>query len=390
MKNIINRILFVITILILTLLELFWLASIFALFLIIYFLVLKLISLTKSSIINKILKSLFFILFMFSIGVISKTLIFGVFVIPSSSMENTLYPKDVILVNKIKYGPSLPRSPYDIPWINLFYYLKDNSKEVLTKKLWEAKRLAGTSTIKQGDVIVFKKFKKDVVFVKRCSAISGDTLKIVDGEIYTNSKLYHEPNHIRNNYAFKVKRPKAFYNILDSLNINTFFYALKSGGYWKEAEFSYLEIKKLEYLNSIDSIRKKTDISLLDQKNVFPWYKDRKWTLDNYGAIIIPKAGMQIQLTDDTFKLYKSIIKKYENSIIKKKEAAFLIDGKIVTSYTFKKNYYFMMGDNRKQSQDSRYFGFLPEEKIIGKVQCVLYSNYQDKFQWNRFFKSVN
>ncbi|MCB4807945.1 signal peptidase I [Tamlana sp. 62-3] len=320
-----------------------------------------------------------------------RILIADIYLIPSSSMENTLYPKDVILVNKLKYGPNLPRSPYEIPWVNLYYLLQDNSKEAVTKKRWPAKRLAGASHVKQGDVIVFKNFSKDVVFVKRCAAIAGDTLKIKNGEVITNNNLYDAAEHIRNNYAFKIKSPKGFYNTIDSLNIDTHFYSLKSDGYWKEAELSYLEIEKLKGLNLIDSVQKKTDVYILDEKKLYGrGGENQAWTLDNYGPVVVPRAGMEIQLTNEAFRLYRGLIKHNENVFIKrKKNNTFHVNGKRITSYTFKKNYYFMLGDNRKQSRDSRYFGFLPEEKIIGKVSCVLFSNKDDKFQWNRLFKGV-
>ena len=108
------------------------------------------------------------------------------------------------------------------------------------------------------------------------------------------------------------------------------------------------------------------------------------------GAIIIPKKGMRISLNTETFALYNRIINSSENCKIKDIDGVYYIDDKKTTNYTFKQDYYFMMGDNREGTQDSRAWGFVPEENIIGKVQCVLYSNYQDEFQWDRLFKSVN
>ncbi|WP_434035527.1 signal peptidase I [Formosa sp. 4Alg 33] len=391
MKSIKKKYLVLLTILvILSVLRLFWLCLALIILTLGFWGVNYLLDLIKYKVIKKLCKGVFLFLMLLFVAIGIRVFIADIYLIPSSSMENTLYPKDVILVNKLKYGPSLPRSPYEIPWVNIYYLLQDNTKEAVTKKHWEAKRLVGTSTIKQGDVMVFKNFKRDVVFVKRCVGIAGDTFKIVNGEIYINNTLYNAPKHIRNTYAFKVKQPEILYKTIDSLHINTRFYSLKNDGHWKEAELSYLEKEKLQSLGVIDSVMPLDDTNALKKINLFPIYdKDKAWTLDNYGPIVIPKVGMQIHLTDDNLKLYSRLLKKHENTIIKKRDNHFFIGEKIVTSYTFKKNYYFMMGDNRKYSRDSRYFGFVPEEKIIGKVQCVLFSNKDDDFQWNRLFKGV-
>jgi signal peptidase I len=108
------------------------------------------------------------------------------------------------------------------------------------------------------------------------------------------------------------------------------------------------------------------------------------------GPLIVPKKGMQIPLTPKTFALYKRAINSSENCKIKEVDGMYYVDDKKVIEYTFKKNYYFMMGDNRKGTADSRRWGFVPEQNIIGKVQCVLFSNYGGEFNWDRLFKAVN
>lgn len=342
----------------------------------------------KYNFLKKTCKSLFSFLMILVIAISIRVFVADIYLIPSSSMTNTLYPNDVILVNKLKYGPNLPQSPYEIPWVNIYYYLKDSSKEAIHKKKWQSKRLSGISNIKQGDIVVFKRRDEGTLMVKRCVAIAGDSFKIVNSHIYTNNKLYPTPEHIRNKYTFKLENPRDFYKTIDSLNIETDVYSEKNEGNWKLSELSHLEAEKLMHLNSIDSFHLKIADAPIRSK-MFPWYQEKNWTLDNYGSIVIPKQGMKISLTNDTFNLYKEIIENYENTTIKKQKEVFFVDGKIITSYTFKKNYYFMMGDNRNDSQDSRYIGFIPEEKIVGKVSCVLFSNKDDRFQWNRLFKGV-
>lgn len=348
----------------------------------------NLISLIKYSFLKKLCNSIFSFLMIVIIGISIRIFTADMYLIPSSSMENTLYINDVVLVNKLKYGPSLPESPYEIPWVNILYYLNDNSKETITKKVWNPKRLPGSSSIKQGDIVIFKRNDSSDFLAKRCVAVAGDNFKIVNAKIYTNNNLFPETKNTISRYVFKLKSPITFFKAIDSLNIKTLFYSNKDDDNWKMADLSSLEAAELKDSNSVDSLDIMLAVLPIKCK-MFPWYKNKKWTLDNYGTIIIPKDGMQIQLTEDTFNLYKFIIKNYENANIIEKENMFLVNGKITSTYTFKKNYYFMMGDNRNDSRDSRYFGFIPEEKIIGKVSCVLFSYKDDHFQWSRFFKGI-
>lgn len=347
-----------------------------------------LIALIRYSFLKKLCNGIFSFLMIIITAISIRVFTADIYLIPSSSMENTLYINDVVLVNKLKYGPNLPQSPYEIPWVNLYYYLKDNSKEAVQKRVWKAKRFSGLSNIKQGDVVVFKRVGNNNFLVKRCVAVPGDRFKIVNAKIYTNSNLFHTPKSIIGRYEFKLNNPIAFYKAVDSFNIKTHFYSKRNDDNWKMAELSFLEAEELKRLNYIDSLHIVLAV-LPIRSNMFPWYYDKKWSLDNYGSITIPKDGMKIQLTEDTFNLYKFIIKNYENVNIIKKDNVFLVNDKSINTYVFKKNYYFMMGDNRYDSCDSRYFGFIPEEKIIGKVSNILFSYKDDCFQWNRFFKEI-
>ncbi len=371
-----------------TLLGLFWLSIVILTVSLSYIGINYLISLIKYSFLKKLCNGIFSFLMLIIIAISIRVFTADIYLIPSSSMENTLYINDVVLVNKLKYGPNLPQSPYEIPWVNIFYYLKDNSKETVQKKIWKPKRLSGSSSIKQGDIVVFKKNDNGYFLVKRCVAVAGDSFKIINSKIYTNNNLFNTPKGIVDRYAFKLKNPTAFYKVVDSLNIKTHYYSKKDDDNWKIAELSSLEAGELKHSNSIDSLHLVLAAFPIKSK-MFPWYQNKKWTLDNYGTIIIPKNGMQIQLTEDTFNLYKVIIKSYENVNIIKEENIFLVNGKMISTYTFKKNYYFMMGDNRNDSCDSRYFGFIPEEKIVGKVSNILFSYKDGSFQWNRFFKEI-
>lgn len=329
-----------------------------------------------------------FIFIIFIVVIINLKLIaFDIFKIPSSSMENTLFPNDVIVVNKLKYGPRLPRSPFDIPLVNMAYYFNDTARKRIKEYWWPYKRLSGMTTIKQGDVMVFNStWRKDFILVKRCVALPGDTLNIKDTKIYTNNNLFTEPNAVRKNYKFKVKNKTVLYKALDSFSDNT---NLKnSDGKFAEASLTSYQLghlKKQDYINSV-----KIQVDTFVSEKTFVKLPSLKFTFDNMGPITIPNKGLQIVLNKETFSLYEKAINSSEGCKIKQVNNQYYIDGIKVTSYTFKNNYYFMMGDNREGTLDSRRWGFIPESHIISKVQCVLYSNYQDEFQWDRLFKSVN
>ena len=368
-------------------LGLWWLSIVIAVISLLYIGINYLISLIRYDFLKKVFNGIFAVIFIISISISIRVFTADIYLIPSSSMENTLYINDVVLVNKLKYGPNLPQSPYEIPWINLFYYLNNNSKEAVQRKIWKPERLSGLDIIKQGEVVVFKRDDSSNFLVKRCVAEPGDRFKIVNSKIYTNNHLFYTPEGILGKYSFKLKSPTVFYKAVDSLTIKISFYS-KDDVNWKTATLSSLEVAELKHSKSIDSLHLILAGMPIKSK-MFPWYKNKKWTLDNYGTIIIPKKGMQIQLTEDNFNLYKFIINEYENNNITKMRDVFSVDGKIISTYTFKKDYYFMMGDNRNDSWDSRYFGFIPEEKIIGKVSNVLFSYKDGAFQWDRVFKKI-
>lgn len=302
-------------------------------------------------------------------------------------MENMLFTEDVILVNKLKYGPRLPRSPFDIPWVNIAFYFNKNAKKRINDNWWGYKRLSGTTTIKQGDIFVFNStWKKEFVLVKRCLALPSDRLHIKDGKIYTNNNLFTEPNSVKNNYKFRVKNKTTLYKALDSFS-NTIILK-NSYSKFNEASLTKFQLEHLKKQDYIDSVTIQIDTFV--PKKTFVKLPDLRWTFDNMGPLVVPKKDMQIELNPKTFSLYNKAIKRSEDCEIKEVNGIYYIDGIKGTHYTFKQDYYFMMGDNRKGTLDSRKWGFIPESNIIGKVQCVLFSNYGGEFNWNSLFKSVN
>lgn len=369
-------------------LGLIWLAIILILFVLIYKIVLRFISLIQKSFLRKVIKGVFLFTVLLLATISIKLLAFDIYKIPSSSMENMLYPRDVIVVNKLKYGPKLPQSPFEVPWINLVFYLNDKARARINETWWDYKRLSGTTRIKQGDVFVFNSmWKKDFILVKRCVGLPGDTLSIRQGEVFTNSKLFYAPKTIKNNYTFRIKDKKLLYKIIDSLPIVGYInYDYKKQNL-ASAVFSKQEFEFLKNRNCIDSITKNLDT--YNPQNKLIKIPTSQWTLDNMGPIIIPKKGMIIELNSKNFMLYEKVMNWIEKGSVTEKEGNYYIKEKKATKYIFKQDYYFMMGDNRKETSDSRYWGFLPATNIIGKVQSILFSNKDEIFQWNRLFKKI-
>lgn len=384
-----KKALIIILALILAMLGLVWLAIILILFAITYSIALRYIPLIRYGFLRKMVKGIFLFLLMLSSTICIKLLAFDIYKIPSSSMENMLYPGDVIMVNKLQYGPKLPRSPFEIPWVNLAFYINKDARARMKKTWWDYTRWGGTTTIKQGDVFVFSLNTSLTYFVvKRCVALPGDTLQVDNGEIYTNAILYHSPKTVKNNCSFSIKNKAKLYRLLDSLKMEENINPNHKYKNRASAMFSIQEFELLQNRLCIDSIKKIIDVYDSTKEKILKT-PTSKWTLDNMGSIVVPKKGMEINLNPTTFMLYEKVLHLFEKSTVSEKNGSYYSNGKKITTYKFKLNYYFMMGDNRKETMDSRSWGFLPETNIIGKVQCILFSNKNEEFQWDRLFKML-
>lgn len=363
-----------------------WLFVVIIVIIIVHRLTLRILTFFKSRNVKlgEILKVFFLIVFIFILSIGLRLLVLDIYKIPSSSMNNTLYTNDVIVVNKVKYGPKLPRSPFEIPWVNIAFYLNEKARKSIKDNWWDYHRLSGTTPIKNGDVIVFDMFSQNIVIVKRCMAIAGDTLEIKRGNVYINNESLNPSKNIVDNYEFKVRERRELSKKLDSLNFDINLYKIGKSSF--RTNLTREQKIVLKTMALIDSVKIVTDT--LPVK--YPESKFVTWTLDNYGPYIIPKKGMTISLTSENYSLYNKVINDHEGIELKHTEGLFYLNNKQVVSYTFKKDYYFMMGDNRMGSEDSRFWGLVPEDRIIGKVQCVLVSNFRDKFQWSRLLKTIN
>ncbi|TWO31572.1 signal peptidase I [Seonamhaeicola sediminis] len=347
---------------------------------------LKLLSKIKKPLIKKTIRCFFFFYLVFYLLITFRLLLVDIYKIPSSSMENELFTSDIIVVNKLKYGPRLPRSPFDIPLINIICNISQIAKDRKKEYWWPYKRLSGTSLIQQGDMMVFNStWKKDFILVKRCMGLPGDTLTIKQSTVFVNGKISKESPTVKKEYSFIFKDENVdLKKLTDSLQLDLNF---NSTAFVK----GFLTKQQLDNLTKGDLIQFVQDTIINKRKTkTFDRTKILSWTIDNMGPFVVPKKGMTIELSLINFFKYRRAINSCEGVTIKRVEGTCYINDKIATQYTFTKDYYFLMGDNRSKSADSRAWGFVPQDNIIGKVDYVLFSNYGGSFNWDRFLKSVN
>ncbi len=318
-----------------------------------------------------------------------RTFFFELSPVSSPSMEKSLLTGDYMLINKLSYGPRLPKTLLSIPFINQSFYSTLVSLPYM--------RLCGSPDIERNDIVVFNYPQEDefpvdhrAYFVKRCVAIAGDSLRITDGQVYVNHQLIDNPDQLQFNYHIKSEQ------LLDSAFISQ-YHLVEGGKISDNNDYSFTLTKAL-----VDTFKTKAYIKTLERNNekkevwdefVFPYNDHYKWNVDNYGTLKIPAKGDTILLDSINLCLYERIISMYENNTLDINGDSILINYQLVKSYVVKQNYYFMMGDNRHNSQDSRHWGFVPEDHIIGKATRIVFSN--DKLnhsgiRWDRLFQKIN
>jgi len=227
-------------------------------------------------------------------------------------------------------------------------------------------------------------------YVKRCVGLPGQTLQIKDRIIYLDGKANKEPDNVQ--YTYKVKlRQRLDDDTMKELGITMEdLTSLNTTGYMPMTKHAVEELKKRK--DMVESIELNTEASELD---IYPLNGNLHWTRDNYGPIWIPKKGESMKLTLENLPIYERPIRTYEGNTLEVKDGKILINGKVATSYTFKLDYYWMMGDNRHNSLDSRYWGFVPEDHIVGKPIFIWWSSDPDRhgfsgIRWNRLFRFVD
>ena len=345
---------------------------------------------------------------------------FQAFKIPSSSMESTLYTGDHLFVSKLTYGPKLPQTPLTLPFTHNTIFGKESYSKLLKR---DYKRLAGFREVKRGDNVVFCFPNGDTVlvkapaddyymlsrilgretaiknwgpvkvrpsdkkdhYVKRCVAVAGDRLEVIDGLVYVNGQKQEVYPGIQLTYKVVTSNGKINQKFFEKLGLNTseLFFDPSLPGY-PAMPLTEEMLSEIRNLDAVQSVEPNLDHEP-DVMELFP-YTQTGWSRDYYGPIWIPKKGETVDINDETLPLYSRLIKDYGGGDVQQA----LEEGK----YTFRQDYYFMMGDNRHNSLDSRYWGFVPEDHIVGRPFLVWLSTDRSKkfpknIRWRRFFTVV-
>jgi signal peptidase I len=362
-----------------------------------------------------------------------KIFLIEAFTIPSSSMEKTLCVGDYIFVSKLAYGPRMPINIDAISFIHNIFTFNKSACSLNTHLNFQYKRLAGISKIKNYDLVVFnypdgdtiiqelpdknyyqmcqqngsnyiknnyklifRPIDKRVNFIKRVIGLPGDTVRILHGRAFVNE--WPEPLTInyQYNYEIKTKGTHSDTLIFEKLGVSNYdikFNIFNSIYSVPLTGNMYKTLLDSSYFKAIVRYEN-TDPTTINNR-IFPHYIHFNWTEDNFGPIVVPKKGMQIILTKENLPLYNRIIYAFEGNSLKIKNDTIFINDSIKNTYTFKSDYYFMMGDNRHNSNDSRFWGFVPEDHIIGKANMVWLSIDKNKkwpgnIRWNKMFKFIH
>lgn len=370
-------------------------------------------------------------------AIIAATLVHTYFMqpytIPSSSLEKSLLVGDFLFVSKFHYGARVPMTTIaapmvhdTIPLLKIKSYLFDDDyskreTSLLNKFQLPYMRLPGFQKIKRNDIVVFnqpadtlldmndfhpdrnyyKPIDKKTNLVKRCVGIAGDTLEIRDGYVYIDGKRTVLPDRAKPQYNFfvntggqpinQVTLKKRYGAREGAVDRQGNFILTSQGGYI--LTLTDKEAEKIAKNPVVKSVTKYLEPKGVDG-NVFPHIPSLGWNIDNYGPIYIPKKGETIQLTKENLPFYKRVIEEYEKNSLIVIGDDILINGKDADSYTFKQNYYWMMGDNRQNSLDARYWGFVPFDHVVGKPVFIWLSIDKDgkginKLRWKRMFTTV-
>ena len=386
--------------------------------------------------------------------------------IPSSSLEKSLLVGDFLFVSKVSYGPRVPNTPISFPLAQHTIPVL-NCKSYLDKPHWDYKRVKGFGNVKRNDIVVFNFPAGDSVplkmdnpdlysichiiakengvseaiadqyvrsnpaqfgqvvyrpvdkrenYVKRCVGLPGETLQIINNQLYINGKPVKDAPGVQYNYYVQTKGSyisdrqfrewnvsKEDRELIADNSIDAQYIPFK-----KDVNGRLLPVYRIPLTK--EALKEVKGSSFIDRVILEPDHLGKEntggytyplndrfaWSRDNFGPLWIPKKGVTIPLTEDNLILYKRVIRNYEDQPLEIRNGKVYINGKQVTKYTFKMDYYWMMGDNRHKSADSRMWGFVPEDHIVGKPILIWLSLDKDrklfdgKIRWNRLFKMAN
>lgn len=385
-------------------------------------------------------------------AVVAATLIrmffFEAYTIPTSSMEKSMLVGDYLFVSKVAYGPKLPNTPLAVPFTHHTLPFTRSTKAYSEAIRWPYKRIAGTSKIKRNDIVVFNFPAGDTVvvgmenpdyysqirsnvdyfmsqnptlskaeaeklvrkkmaerfeiitrpvdkrenYIKRGVGMPGDTLVLKQGQLYVNGQMADNPENLQYRYQVKTNGTPLNKMKLQDLGIALEDIGMPSPDYHLPLTLEMVE--KLKKFPNVKEIIKMEETGV--NPDIFPFDPENyPWNVDNFGPLYVPKKGDVVELNRKTLPLYERIIGAYEGNQLQVKDSVIYINGQPADSYTVKMDYYWMMGDNRHYSADSRFWGFVPEDHIVGKAYFIWLSldkdkTFLDKIRWKRMFRFIH
>lgn len=337
-------------------------------------------------------------------------------VVPTGSMENTIRIGDALFVEKVSYGVRIPITPIGIPFSEFI-----NRKLYVDQARLPYMRLPGWRNLKSNDIVVFN-YPTDSAFdatdrkdayVKRLVGMPGDSLEFDNSVLKINGKEFipKKDSWVQHSYLVTTKIPFSAQIMYDTFSVlEGVDYGVIAQG---DNQFTYLfraltkdmanQLKKNQNVISVEqkiSAKGEKDQRFYANGQIDSTYTifplDKNWNQDNYGPLYIPKKGDKVKIDKNSITQYYNIIKKYEKNDLKIEGDKIFINGKEANEYEIKQDYYFMIGDNRNQSLDARFFGYVPEENIIGRP-VLIWANFNGmfepapkKFIWDRWMTTIN
>lgn len=364
-----------------------------------------------------------------------RTFVFEAYVIPTESMEKSLLVNDFLFVSKMSYGPRVPQTPISFPFVHNIMPFSLTTPSYIKEVQIPYKRLPALTEVKRNDAVVFNfpagdtiinlpeygskityyevlrssqfKNNREALFaeypilvhpmdktdnyIKRCVAVGGDVLQIKNAELFINGKPAYVPPGAQTDYiamtngaGFSEAFLEEELGIDPNENNGQFSPGPEKGSF--VFNMTAEEAEKVRKQPGVLSLTKYVDTNVgmffpNDEAN-YPW------SLDNYGPLTIPEKGKPLTINASTISLYRRLITVYEKSTLEEVNGKFIINGKETSTYVPKYNYYWMMGDNRHRSQDSRFWGFVPETHVVGKASLIWFS-WNKGPRWNRIFKVI-
>ncbi len=368
------------------------------------------------------------IIFAVIAAVIIRTFMIEAYTIPTPSMEKSLLVGDYLFVSKISYGPKIPNTPIAFPFAHQNLPLTQYTKSYVEWVKLPYYRFPGLRSISNNDVVVFNYPDGDTValqmqnqsyyalvrdmgreavwrnydvvsrpvdkrenYIKRCVAIAGDTLEIIDGNFFINGEPLPDVPGVQHNYQVVTNGTPLSPRVIDRHGITD----------WGQAGPGiYVLAMTAEVAEQIASVPNVEQVILMrrtagrGERYIFPHHPSYPWNEDNFGPLHIPARGETIAINHDNIPLYERIIGVYEGNDLEITEDQILINGNPASSYTFRMDYYFMVGDNRHNSADSRFWGMVPEDHIVGRAMFVWLSldktkSFLSRIRFNKTFRII-